>query len=186
MTAEKAHGQAAAHEHVHAAAHAHERDHEQEHGASHAHEGEHGHEREHTHDNQAHSVEVAGEHSHGGVRHSHLPPAGATLSWRGLFVLGLAGGLIPSTSALIILLGSIAAGRPAFGLVLVVAFGLGMAAVMTTVGLVMIVARTRLDRMPSRSSLGRLAALAPLVASVAVLGLGLVLTWQAVAGRPVL
>ena len=41
-----------------------------------------------------------------------LPP---TLTWRGLFVLGLAGGLIPSTSALIILLGSIAAGRPAFG-----------------------------------------------------------------------
>jgi ABC-type nickel/cobalt efflux system permease component RcnA len=127
-----------------------------------------------------------GEHSHGGVTHSHLPPAGATLSWRGLFVLGLAGGLIPSTSALIILLGSIAAGRPAFGLILVVAFGLGMAAVMTGVGLAMILARTRLDRMPSRSSLGRLATVAPLVASVAVLSLGLVLTWQAVAGTPVL
>jgi ABC-type nickel/cobalt efflux system permease component RcnA len=129
---------------------------------------------------------IPGEHSHGGVRHSHLPPTGATLSWRGLFVLGLAGGLIPSTSALLILLGSIAAGRPAFGLVLVVAFGLGMAAVMTGVGLVMIQARTRLDRMPSRSSLGRLAAAAPLLASTAVLSLGLVLTWQAVAGRPVL
>ena len=115
-----------------------------------------------------------------------MPPVGASLSWRGLFVLGLAGGLIPSTSALLILLGSIAAGRPAFGLVLVIAFGLGMAAVMTCVGLAMIVARTRLDRMPSRSSLGRLAAVAPLVASVAVLGLGVVLTWQAVAGRPVL
>jgi ABC-type nickel/cobalt efflux system permease component RcnA len=151
-------------------------DHEHEHGAAHG----------HPHDDHANPAEVRGEHSHGGVSHSHLPPVGATLSWRGLFVLGLAGGLIPSTSALIILLGSIAAGRPAFGLVLVVAFGLGMAAVMTTVGLVMIVARTRLDRMPSRSSLGRLAAVAPLVASVAVLGLGLVLTWQAVGGRPVL
>lgn len=108
------------------------------------------------------------------------------MSWRGLFVLGLAGGLIPSTSALLILLGSIAAGRPAFGLVLVVAFGLGMAAVMTGVGLAMTVARTRLDRMPRRSGLGRLAAGAPLLASVAVLGLGLVLTWSAVAGTPVL
>jgi nickel/cobalt transporter (NicO) family protein len=179
-------GHVSAHEHVHAVARAYEHDHEHEHAAGHAHEGEHGHELGHAHDDQARPVEVAGEHSHGGVRHSHLPPAGATLSWRGLFVLGLAGGLIPSTSALIILLGSIAAGRPAFGLVLVVAFGLGMAAVMTTVGLVMIVARTRLDRMPSRSSLGRLAALAPLVASVAVLGLGIALIWQAVAGRPVL
>jgi hypothetical protein len=61
-----------------------------------------------------------------------------------------------------------------------------MAAVMTGVGLVMIVARTRLDRMPRRSSLGRLAAAAPLVASVAVLVLGSFLTWQAVAGAPIL
>jgi len=148
------------------------------------------HDRVHAHEEHSHPHRdggpTPGEHSHGGVRHSHLPPAGATLSWRGLFVLGLAGGLIPSTSALLILLGSIAAGRPAFGLVLVVAFGIGMAAVMTGVGLAMIVARTRLDRMPSRSSLGRLAAVAPLVASVAVVSLGVVLTWQALAGTPVL
>ena len=163
-------------EHVHVGPHehAHDHDHDPADGAGHDHE------RAHDHD------AVPGEHRHGGVVHSHLPPVGASLSWRGLFVLGLAGGLIPSTSALLILLGSIAAGRPAFGLVLVIAFGLGMAAVMTCVGLAMILARTRLDRMPSRSSLGRLAAVAPLVASVAVLGLGLVLTWQAVAGRPVL
>jgi nickel/cobalt transporter (NicO) family protein len=154
-----------------------------DHGAHrHAHDNGQVHGHDHPHD----AAPIPGEHSHGGVRHSHLPPAGATLSWRGLFVLGLAGGLIPSTSALLILLGSIAAGRPAFGLVLVVAFGLGMAAVMTGVGLTMILARTRLDRMPSRSSLGRLATVAPLVASVAVLSLGLVLTWQAVAGTPVL
>ena len=129
---------------------------------------------------------TTGVHSHGGRAHSHLPPADRTRSGRGLFVLGLAGGLIPSTSALLILLGSIATGRPAFGLVLVVAFGLGMAAVMTGVGLVMVVARNRLDRMPSRSTLGRLATAAPLLASVAVLGLGVILTWSAVAGRPVL
>ncbi|HEX5824295.1 MAG TPA: hypothetical protein VFY18_07565, partial [Candidatus Limnocylindrales bacterium] len=148
-------------------------------GHSHAdeHEDEHPNGHAHAHD---------GEHSHGGIRHSHLPPAGSTLSWRGLFVLGLAGGLIPSTSALLILLGSLAAGRAAFGLILVVAFGLGMALVMSTIGLAMIVARGRLDRLPRRSALGRVAGYAPLIASVFVLGLGLVLTWQAVAGRPVL
>ena len=139
----------------------------------------------HDHDDDHHHHEEH-EHSHGGVRHSHLPPAGAALSWRGLFVLGLTGGLVPSTSALVVLLAAIELGRPAFGLVLVVAFGLGMAAVMTGVGLAMIVARGRLDRMPRASSLGRLAVAAPLLASVAVLGLGLVLTWQALAGSPVL
>ena len=174
------------HGHPHADADPHEHPHADadEHGHEHPHADAHGH--EHPHADGTGVDPSPGEHSHGGVRHSHLPAGGSTLTWRGLFVLGLAGGLIPSTSALLILLGSIAAGRPAFGLVLVVAFGLGMAAVMTGVGLAMIFARTRLDRMPSHSGLGRLAAVAPLVASVAVLTLGLVLTWQAVAGSPVL
>jgi nickel/cobalt transporter (NicO) family protein len=145
---------------------------------------EHPHEHEHPHAHDHDSPPA--EHSHGGVSHSHRQAGDFALSWRGLFVLGLAGGLVPSTSALLMLLASIAAGRPAFGLVLVVAFGLGMAAVMTGVGLTMIFARGRLDRMPRRSGLGRLAAAAPLLASIAVLGLGLVLTWQALVGAPVL
>ena len=118
---------------------------------------EHAHDHDHEHDARARARPraparparrrpIAGEHSHGGVTHSHLPPAGATISWRSLFVLGLAGGLIPSTSALLILLGSIAAGRAGFGFVLVVAFGLGMALVMGGIGLALVLARGRLDR----------------------------------------
>ncbi len=103
-------------------------------------EHDHAHDHDDAHDH-AHAPEATGEHSHGGVRHSHLPPAGSAITWRGLFVLGLAGGLIPSTSALLILLGSIAAGRAGFGFVLVVAFGLGMAAVMAGVGLAIVLAR---------------------------------------------
>ncbi|MEA2619537.1 MAG: nickel/cobalt transporter (NicO) family protein [Chloroflexota bacterium] len=151
----------ASHDHPHAAAHddgpAHDHDHDHEPGA--------------------------GEHSHGGARHSHLPPAGATISWRSLFVLGLAGGLIPSASALLILLGSIAAGRPAFGFVLVVAFGLGMALVMSGIGLALVVARGRLDRVDSASTLGSVSRYLPLVASFLVFGLGIYLTFQAVAGN---
>jgi ABC-type nickel/cobalt efflux system permease component RcnA len=145
---------------------------------------------DHDHDpvhptDHAHEHEDPGEHSHGGVRHSHLPPSGATIGWRGLFALGLAGGLIPSTSALFILLGSIVAGRPAFGFVLVVVFGLGMAAVMAGVGLAMVFARDRLDRLPSSSGLGRVARHAPLAAAVFVLGFGAYLTVQALGGQPV-
>jgi ABC-type nickel/cobalt efflux system permease component RcnA len=127
-----------------------------------------------------------GDHSHAGVRHSHLPPEGSTITWRGLFALGLAGGLIPSTSALFILLGAIVAGRPAIGFLLVVVFGLGMAVVMTGVGLAMVFARGRLDRLPSPSGLGRLVRHAPLAAAVVVLAFGVYLTAQAVTGRPVL
>ena len=96
-----------------------------------------------------------GTHSHGGITHSHLPAAGSSVSWRSLFVLGLAGGIIPSTNALIILLATIATGRAAYGLVLVVAFGLGMAVVLGGVGLGLVFARDRLDGCrPARASAG--------------------------------
>jgi nickel/cobalt exporter len=148
-------------------------------GASHDHPHDHEHDHERTHRH----APPAGEHSHGGLRHSHLPASGSTISWRSLFVLGLAGGLIPSASALLILLGSIAAGRPAFGFVLVVAFGLGMAMVMAGIGLALVVARGRLDRVEAASPFSRLGAYLPLVTSFVVLGLGLYLTVQAVSGN---
>jgi ABC-type nickel/cobalt efflux system permease component RcnA len=162
------------------------------HALSHAHGDEHTHEHDHEHDPATdhgqdqgpdhEAPSTGGEHSHGGVRHSHLPSAGATITWRSLFVLGLAGGLIPSASALLILLGSIAAGRPAFGFVLVVAFGLGMALVMSGIGLALVLARGRLDRVETSTPLGRFSTYLPLVASFLVFGLGLYLTFQAVAG----
>ena len=136
----------------------------------------------HDHGDRDHDHDHSQPHSHGGIPHSHLPTKGATVTWRSLFVLGLAGGLIPSTSALLILLGAIAGGRPAFGVVLVVAFGLGMAAVMTGVGLALILARGRIDGLAADSKLGPLRAWLPLAAACLVLGIGLYLTVQAVAG----
>jgi ABC-type nickel/cobalt efflux system permease component RcnA len=133
-------------------------------GARHDHAHPHGHDHNHPHP------------------HPHRPAA--TVTWRSLFVLGLAGGLIPSTSALLILLGAIAAGRPAFGLVLVISFGIGMAAVMTGIGLVLVTARDRVDRAGAGTGFRRLREAVPLVASVAVLGFGVVLTGQALSAIP--
>lgn len=148
------------------------RDHTHDHG----HDQDHGHAHEHDH------VDPMATHAHGGATHTHLPRTGSTITWRGLFALGLAGGLIPSTSALLILLGSIAAGRPAFGFVLVVAFGLGMAVVMSGIGLALVLARGRLDRFDGSTTLGRLSGYVPLAAACLVLALGLYLTVQAVGG----
>ena len=139
--------------------------------------------RDHDHDHgHGHDHAPDPGHHHHGHGHDHGPPPGSTITWRSLFLLGLAGGLIPSTSALLILLGSIAAGRPAFGFVLVVAFGLGMAAVMGGIGLVLVTARDRVDRIPAGGSVARLREAVPLVASVVVLGFGVVLTAQALRG----
>ncbi len=148
----------------------------------------HAHEHGHAHDDRVShhpgASHDSGLHSHGGVAHRHLPAAGSSITWRSLFALGLAGGLIPSTSALLILLGSIAAGRPTFGFVLVVAFGLGMAAVMTGIGLTLVVARQRLDRLPAGGGLAALRETVPLVAAVVVFGFGLYLTVQAIGSAP--
>lgn len=154
------------HAHPHAAAH------------EHPHPHEHDHEPELDHDGL--------EHSHGGLRHRHGPPVQGTITWRSLFALGLAGGIIPSTNALIILLGALVAGRAAFGVVLVIAFGLGMALVLGGIGVALVLVRGRLERLPSSPRVSGVLANAPLVASVLVLGIGLWLTAQALTGLPTL
>ena len=52
-----------------------------------------------------------------------------------MVALGAAGGLVPSPSALVVLLGAMALGRTAFGVMTVVAYGLGMAATLLAAAL---------------------------------------------------
>jgi len=124
---------------------------------------------------RAHEAGHAHDHDH-----PHPADAGA-ISWRGLVALGLSGGLLPSASALILLLGSIAAGRIAYGLVLVLGFGLGMALVLAGLGLIVLRAGRWLERAPAVRGLGRLVPQAQLGFAALVVVLGLVLTGQAVA-----
>jgi ABC-type nickel/cobalt efflux system permease component RcnA len=143
------------------------------------------HEHGHAHDQEPHEHDH--DHRHDQFDgHTHGPAPGSTMTWRSLFLLGLAGGLIPSTSALLILLGSIAAGRPTFGFVLVVAFGLGMAAVMSGIGLALVVARDWFDRVQAGSVVERVRGGVPLVAAVVVFAFGVVLTAQALGAAPAL
>lgn len=66
--------------------------------------------------------------------------------------MGIAGGLVPSPSALVVLLSAIALGRTAFGVLLVLAYGVGMAATLTAAGLLLVVLRDRLQEHASRAS----------------------------------
>ena len=104
-------------------------------------------------------------------------------SW--LVGLGVAGGLVPSPSALLVLLAAVALGRGAFGVLLVLAYGVGMAATLTTAGLLFVRLRDRLvsSRIGARASqLGMLTALLPFVTASLVLVVGLVLTLRALGG----
>jgi ABC-type nickel/cobalt efflux system permease component RcnA len=127
---------------------------------------------------------VPAGHSHGhshdhGDHHDHHHDHRA-LEWRSLVPLGLAGGMVPSPSAIVVLLGAIALGRAWFGVALVVAYGVGMAVTLTGAGLVLVKARgaiqRRLDRPGADGS--RLASLAgglPVLSAVCIVAGGLLL-----------
>ena len=67
-----------------------------------------------------------------------IAPEPRPVSRRGLVGMGVAGGLVPSPSALIVLLSAIALGRTVFGVVLVIGYGLGMAMTLTLAGLLLV------------------------------------------------
>lgn len=99
----------------------------------------------HEHDHHVHDHDDHHGHVHGPGTHTHeLPPDVRPLSRAGLVALGTSGGLFPSPSAVVVLLGAFAAGRAALGLALIAAFSVGLAAVLVAVGLVLVAGRERL------------------------------------------
>ncbi len=110
----------------------------------------HGH--SHSHGDHEHS------HSHSGHTHSHLPQGagGSKVGMRGLVALGVSGGLVPCPAALVLLLSAISLGRLGFGMVLVVAFSVGLAIVLTGIGILMIYAKRLFDRFSFEARVPRL------------------------------
>src|SRR6185312_13755885 len=91
-------------------------------------------------------------HDHG---HGHSPGHGdprRRTSRLGLAGIGLAGGLVPSPSALVVLLAAIGLGRTGYGVLLVVAYGIGMATTLTGAGLLLLAVQRRLARTARGSS----------------------------------
>ncbi|KUN66999.1 nickel transporter [Streptomyces canus] len=155
--------------------HAHTPDHTHDHPHGHGHTHDHDHPHDHPHPH-SHAV----EHTHGGFTHTHA--VAPTL--RGTILLGFAGGLVPSPSAVVVLVGAAALGQAWFGLLLVVAYGVGLALTLTAAGFAVVrlgsgVTRL-LDRRP-RLAASPMTALvrrtAPLMSAfvVVALGAGLVL-----------
>jgi ABC-type nickel/cobalt efflux system permease component RcnA len=83
----------------------------------------------------------------------------------GLAGIGIAGGLVPSPSALVVLLAAIGLGRTAFGILLVIAYGVGMAATLAGAGLLLVMVQRRLARATTRTGLTGPAARASAVAA---------------------
>ena len=152
-----------------------------------------GHEHPHPHDHPHGHDAAPALHSHGwGKPHAHAPSDAKHdghqdkgFSRGGLIGLGAAGGLVPSPSALLVLLAAVTAGRTLFGISLVLAYGLGMALALCVAGLLVVRLQDRLTRVLSGRKLARLgwvAAAMPVLTATLVLVVGLGLMARAISG----
>ena len=128
------------------------------------------HDHKHHHDEHRHHQHHA-THEH----HHQLPEGGVTL--QSLIALGVAGGIVPCPSALVLLLSAIALHQAAYGILLLSAFSLGLASVLVAIGLIVVYACQWLDHMPAGGALLRHL---PIASAIAVILVGIVLTACAV------
>lgn len=142
-------------------------------GDHHDHLHDHDHPHDHAHLQDHHH---AGDPLHRHGSHSHLPPGidGAPITWRSLLILGVSGGILPCPSALVVMLGAIALQRVGFGLLLITVFSIGLASVLTLIGVAMIYAGKLFTRIPERGLLLKLLPAASAIL-ITVIGAGITL-----------
>jgi len=136
--------------------------------------------------------------------HEHPPSQGVAKEvgpaspWRSLIWLGLADGLTPSPSALVVLLAAVSLHRIGLGLLLILAFSAGLAAALTVITLTLVYARRALDRLSARPrskagwllapiALGhRLPGALPIGGALVLVVVGLILTVRALSASALL
>jgi nickel/cobalt exporter len=149
--------------HARAHAHGHAHHHDHHHHDHHHHDHDHQH---HDHDHHAHS------HSHG-HDHSHVPQGDITLG--SLMALGASGGLVPCPAAMVLLLSAIAIGHTGLGLLLLIAFSLGLAGVLMAIGMLVIYAKNWLPE-SSKNAEHPLLKFAPVASAFVILCVGMLMT----------
>jgi ABC-type nickel/cobalt efflux system permease component RcnA len=115
-------------------------------------------------------------HHHHGHGHDHHHD---DLTSRGILGVGIAAGLLPCPSALVVLLSAIALHRVGLGLALILAFSVGLAATITAIGLVAVYARRAFGRL---SLDGPIVRALPAASAALILVAGIAITARALPG----
>ena len=116
--------------------------------------------------------------------HTHAPiDPDQPVRLRNLLSMGLAGGLVPSPSALVVLVSAIVLHRAWFGVLLVAFYGAGMALTLVGIGLLLSRLRGRfMRRVQPGGTFARAFTVLPLVTAAVICLIGLVLAarglWQ--------
>jgi nickel/cobalt transporter (NicO) family protein len=116
------------------------------------------------------------QHAHGYNHHHHDHHHEHGYGRGGLLGVGIAAGLLPCPSALVVLLSAIALHRVGLGLVLILAFSAGLAATITAIGLVAVLARRAFSRLRLD---GRLIRALPAASALAIVAVGVGITLKA-------
>ncbi len=114
------------------------------------------------------------QHAHGHHHHHHDHEHGYGRG--GLLGVGIAAGLLPCPSALVVLLSAIALHRVGLGIVLILAFSAGLAATITAIGLVAVLAKRAFSRL---SLDGRFIRALPAASALAIVAVGVGITLKA-------
>jgi ABC-type nickel/cobalt efflux system permease component RcnA len=117
------------------------------------------------------------DHAHDRHEHDHGHDHAHGTSWKSLVALGVSGGLLPCPEALMVLLITIAAHQVLFGLLLIVAFSLGLAGVLVSFGLVLVYARGLFGRVNLQS--GFVPRVLPIASALVIVVAGSLITAQA-------
>jgi ABC-type nickel/cobalt efflux system permease component RcnA len=141
----------------------------------------HHHHRDHSHGPDDHDHHHHHRHEHGhshDLGHMHRDhDLDRQVSLRELLTLGISGGIVPCPAALVVLLSAVSMQRIGFGLLLIVAFSVGLAAILITIGLLMVSARQFMSRFQVNSRLTT--RWLPLTSSAFILVFGVALAVQA-------
>jgi ABC-type nickel/cobalt efflux system permease component RcnA len=121
-------------------------------------------------------------HHHHDPHHGHAHDHAAPIRTRELLGLGVSGGLVPCPSALVVLVAAISQHRIGLGMVLILAFSVGLAATVTGVGLVTIWGKRLVARLNPEKKLfgGRLGGALPAISASAIVLVGLLITYRAI------
>jgi nickel/cobalt exporter len=112
-------------------------------------------------------------HGHGHDHNHHVPGGGL----RGLVAVGVSGGLLPCPTALVVLLAAVSLHRVGYGLLLIVAFSIGLAATISGIGVLAVTAKRVFGRLTFQ---GQLVRLLPAVSALVVVALGIAMAVRAV------
>jgi len=135
----------------------------------------HEHMHSHAHD---HSDESNHDHSHGEHGHSHVIPGNAPLSFRNVMFIAMSGNIAPCPAALVVMLTALTLHQLGYGLVIIVAFGIGLAAVLTGLGLAVVRGAALIARSPKFE---RALVFGPFISAAVISLIGAVMFGQGIA-----